>query len=546
MPTSVKSGLWSSRRDDAASTTGSEPNAYAAAASPPTTARNLKLAPRQAHAAPGGVGADHRGATATYLAATSKLGLAPRQSRDNARCVPTMQIANGRITRRHFDFLNPHFCAACNEPVEAWDRHIGRKDHSLLDQHFEALVEYDRTWSAEQVLLSFHDVFVGPGNSSANRSSDRNATAIFLARGLSSLHLVFAEEERQRRLELLLMTTFLLERGVIDASNSRAAAHRGSFFGVFLAAHLAIHHVYPESVMRVFPAASPDHCSQLEDFVSSSYNHETLWDMCGFSSLLRFHPHHTRQQHAGTATTTTTTTSPSSTAAAHAASSSGDGGASSATLVLGVAGKSQMFRILLSQLKPALLEDQAVEFASDVDATATMTARGPNVGGGVGGMRQQQATLVAGSASSSSAATAGDDDDDDAADPRGLDHQDGVVSVEGAAFRGAMETLMSILGRGLVAELVHCRISEYVVRAEPVWLRVGQVEQLRLPTTGGGGGGGAGGGGRGAVGPGGTRSPGRMAPSSPPDPRAALGRATPDVRVTMSARPERDARPWIL
>jgi hypothetical protein len=75
----------------------------------------------------------------------------------------------------------------------------------------------------------------------------------------------------------------------------------------------------------------------------------------------------------------------------------------------------------------------------------------------------------------------------------------------------AMETLMGICGRSLIAELVHCRISEYVVRAENPWMGIGQMEQIE---------------------------PGLFSTPAGPNP--------PLVKFDLSSRPEADATPWKL
>lgn len=271
--------------------------------------------------------------------------------------------------------------------------------------------------------------------------------------------------------------------------------------------------------MNLFPAGSPDHLSNVEDFVSSSYNMETAFDMCNMKKLPGLPEHYSNQQAA-----------------------------------LSVSGKSNVVRVLLSQLKPAILMNdeyqQEVEFAKPEKffkeddflfgeefggggggvGVASSTSSFTSIDGGNQEQQQQQqqqkktrfslrrANIDYDVSENTATRKEKDDDqnqndDDDYEDHNQEDQDDDeFFQLQHRMNKtAAVETLMAICGRSLVAELVHCRISEYVVRAERPWTGVGQMEQLA---------------------PGSTATDGGSNP--------------PLVRFDLSSRPEVDATPWKL
>jgi hypothetical protein len=226
----------------------------------------------------------------------------------------------------------------------------------LLDFHFQCIVEYDRRWLAFNVLQSFKKL--GPD--------------------LTQYQAVIAHDEHQRRRDVALMTQALVLRGVINLDDGAGLLQRGGFFGAHLLAHLLLHEFIPIAAFGMFPHADVANNSNIEDFVSSGYNMETAYDMCGFARIAN------KGQHA------------SADADQHGY----------------VGQKSNFIRAILSQLRPAYLHESEAQ---------TVTEAANCVVGG-------------------------------------------------------------ILCRAVLTELVHCRIEEYVVRAEPIWRQLGAMEQeLPIP-----------------------------------------------------------------
>ena len=324
----------------------------------------------------------------------------------------------------------------------------------------------------------------------------------------------FSTEERERRFELFSMLHNLIDQGAIDHTNQRAAVNKHTIFGVFLGGHLALHYIMPSVTMNLFPAGSPDHLSNIEDFVSSSYNMETAYDMCNFKNLPGLPEHYASQAHQ---------------------SSSSSGTSSSALSSLSVSGKSNIVRVLLSQLKPAILMNdeyqQEVEFAKpqnffkDDDYlfgeeffSIGVNNNNNHKDGDDDDDEEEEQELRKKDAKKifklqqvveeeqEVAHHENDENDDDQEEDQEFFHLQHRMNKTAAT-----ETLMAICGRSLVAELVHCRISEYVVRAERPWVGVGQMEQLV---------------------PGSTATDGGCNP--------------PLVRFDLASRPEVDGIPWKL
>jgi hypothetical protein len=442
--------------------------------------------------------------------------------------------------------------------------HWGRKDHCLLDQHFEQIVEYQRSWSADDLLFS------GRIQSTLGYRSTEHL--------LAQSHHFLAEQERQRRVDLNALVLFLVHRELIDpkSSHSIGAATKGSIFGFFLHAHMMIHLIVPSACLHMVPRANIEHCSSIEDFTSATYNHETFYDMCSWATLLaRYLPHTGGSNNNNTPATTAATT---------------------------ILQKSTVVRNVMSQLKAAVMQNEEVEFASlryilqDDGVNGSTSSANSNTSSSVasGNFPEKKDRSAAAAASAAAeededtlendlkylneyaqqivreklmpkkaAVTAAAESPEDksmlkselqqqqprrtirlqrvashdsayaVAEVSVADVGENLLSYQqntGASLAdsssdnmmsetsssslfplpldirvAAAETVMALCGRAIVTDLIHCRISEYVVRAEPTWLQIGMLEQT-VP----------------------------RAPSLPVPPR-----------VSLSCRPELEPRPWV-
>lgn len=88
-----------------------------------------------------------------------------------------------------------------------------------------------------------------------------------------------------RRSELTAMLAHLIDVGVIGTTAEASTGNRSHWFGGYLDAHLVIHEFLLLPLVRLFPATDLPLLCNYEDFVSASYNLETVYDVCGFAQI---------------------------------------------------------------------------------------------------------------------------------------------------------------------------------------------------------------------------------------------------------------------
>jgi hypothetical protein len=153
--------------------------------------------------------------------------------------------------------------------VALWVNHHGRKDHALLDMHYSQMVEWPRRWRAEDVLHTFLSQLKIP---------------------VEKYQTHYSHYDRQRRNEIYSMILKLEAEGVLflgEPRNSFLSRMQGGLRGMDHQGALVLHEFILGPFMRLYPEGGIQDFSNLVDFVTCSYNMETVYDLCGFYSIDR-------------------------------------------------------------------------------------------------------------------------------------------------------------------------------------------------------------------------------------------------------------------
>ncbi|EPY30102.1 hypothetical protein STCU_04235 [Strigomonas culicis] len=181
--------------------------------------------------------------------------------------IPVYSMVHGLIQKRFWVFRNASWCDLCKEPVALWVNHMGRKDHALMDQHYSALVEFPRRWNPEALLGGF-------------------AAALGVDIGAYQRH--YAHVDHARRVELYAMLRELEREGMLffgDPRQTFLARQQGGLRGLDHQGALVLHRYLMGPFMRLYPDGHIQDYSNLLDFVSCSYNMETVYDLCAMHTL---------------------------------------------------------------------------------------------------------------------------------------------------------------------------------------------------------------------------------------------------------------------
>ncbi|KAG5482927.1 hypothetical protein LSCM1_06965 [Leishmania martiniquensis] len=349
--------------------------------------------------------------------------------------VPVYSMMHGQIDKRNWVFRNPQWCELCNEPVSRWIDHQSRKDHALLDLHYSQLAEWPRRWNPEAVLSTF--------------------MAHLGVESLEPYHALFSKMDREGRTELYAILVKLEEAGMVHFGSSRdtyLSRMMGGLRGLDHQGALVLHECLMGPFLRLFPNGLIQDYSNLLDFMSCSYNMETVYDMCGMYTLDKVA---LREQYG-----------PSSPAAM------GLGGvATSSSASRGYQND------LLASLSAASSSASAVASDGAADAAGT-------TGGGSGSVNRLAQLRAA------RAAKLQEKSEEEAFSRKTafvrqllgqlrwllLPEQEHPA---GFTFPPHIITLGELCLKGLVVAIVETRLCEYMVRAEPVWLSFG-LERRKL------------------------------------------------------------------
>ncbi|CUG90628.1 Hypothetical protein, putative [Bodo saltans] len=193
----------------------------------------------------------------------------PSPYRTEGGHVPIYSVAHGRIQKRNWIFRNASWCDLCKEPVALWVNHHGRKDHALLDLHYSQMVEWPRRWRAEDILHTFLSQLKVP---------------------IDRYQAQYSHHDRERRNEIYSMIVKLEAEGVLFLGEPRQSflfRMQGGLRGMDHQGALVLHEFILGPFMRLYPEGGIQDFSNLVDFVTCSYNMETVYDLCGFYSIDR-------------------------------------------------------------------------------------------------------------------------------------------------------------------------------------------------------------------------------------------------------------------
>ncbi|KAH9599192.1 hypothetical protein LSM04_008946 [Trypanosoma melophagium] len=188
-----------------------------------------------------------------------------------------------------------NWCSLCREPLNSWNEHRGKRDHICLEMFYNALVQYGRQWTPstlwweveECTLLkrpcsalpcpskeTIDDLVDGPYFDYVDGPSAGNDN-------LSTLMRYYDRAEHYgRRLELFTCVQHLVENGIIRtdrASLSGGASFHGSL--------VTFKELFP-NLVNMFPYADAKEISALTQMIASTYNSETVFDLCNFKMLM--------------------------------------------------------------------------------------------------------------------------------------------------------------------------------------------------------------------------------------------------------------------
>lgn len=184
----------------------------------------------------------------------------------------------------------PNWCALCIEPVNTWDQHVGKREHICLEMTFNSMVSHPRAWAAVDVWRQtelFRTHYARrprgqPRTPSANVCRKLRA-GLFVPAVDSPVNMFFEAfdkmEPAARREEILLLSLHLQEKGFLSLSpeHFNNAVREGQF-------------VITKEVMplmaRIFPDSEVRNCSAMTNMVSSAFNAQTTFFLCGLEALL--------------------------------------------------------------------------------------------------------------------------------------------------------------------------------------------------------------------------------------------------------------------
>ena len=177
--------------------------------------------------------------------------------------------SHGHILRRHWIYRNEAWCDLCQEPVDSYLVHSGKKDHVLLDVSVTALCLYPRTWDAKRVLMGIRSLFGGDGP-------------------VEQFYDSFRREEHDRRVKLLGALQFLADGKWIQTSNFNSTCFArmcGLELGSLLQGALLQHEILAQQVLRIYHEGDIATFAYLMDFIMCSYNMETVYDLVGLRNI---------------------------------------------------------------------------------------------------------------------------------------------------------------------------------------------------------------------------------------------------------------------
>ncbi|KEG09042.1 hypothetical protein DQ04_05931020 [Trypanosoma grayi] len=198
-----------------------------------------------------------------------------------------------------------NWCSLCREPLNSWNEHRGKRDHICLEMFYNALVQYGRRWTPatlwweveECTLLRRTSPPLKPTSLSFGEGFEGETYLDYVDAptaskgGLSSLMNYYDRAEHYtRRLELYACIRHLADNGILRTD--RAALTGGASFHGSL---VTFKELFP-NLVNMFPYADAKEISALTQMIASTYNSETVFDLCNFQALLIGGEQHQQQR----------------------------------------------------------------------------------------------------------------------------------------------------------------------------------------------------------------------------------------------------------
>ncbi|AAZ10432.1 KREPB6 [Trypanosoma equiperdum] len=186
-----------------------------------------------------------------------------------------------------------NWCSLCLEPLNSWSEHRGKRDHICLEMFYNAITQYGRRWSPSTLWWEVEECTLLRRHASPRLVLDggegffsgcildyvRDSTG---KRGGLSLLMDYYDrmEHYKRRLELYACIQHLIDNGIVRTD-------RGSLGGgaSFHGSLVTFKELFP-NLVNMFPFADAKEISALTQMIASTYNGETVFDLCNFQGLL--------------------------------------------------------------------------------------------------------------------------------------------------------------------------------------------------------------------------------------------------------------------
>jgi hypothetical protein len=184
----------------------------------------------------------------------------------------------------------PNWCELCSEPVNAWEHHVGKREHLCLEMTLNAALAYPRSWYGPDLwwrteLFREHYAKRPRGQPrTPSKNVQRLLRAGMVVPAVMSPMNIFYEafdknEPAARREEILLLLTHLNEKGLLTLSSDTltSTAYEGQ---------LVLYKELMPLLARVFPDAEVRYCSAMTMMIVSAFNLDTVYFLCGLEVFM--------------------------------------------------------------------------------------------------------------------------------------------------------------------------------------------------------------------------------------------------------------------
>jgi hypothetical protein len=343
-----------------------------------------------------------------------------------------------------------NYCMLCKEPFGQWNEHRGKRDHITLELFFDVVVEQSRMWNPAHVWGSFERRFAPRSAIKRLHADLGDPTSAYIGvdhrvldpKGLTMRALFQHHDgmEFLRRQEIFALVKHLRDRGAIFLGPAQWRDPQLCRVNMGQQGALVMYKWQHPEITHLFPLADAKQVSSFSQLCASMYNLETVFDFCGLQQLvdMRDMPPTANGQ---------------------------------LPTEMSFFQKSIILRNMLGQIRWALEGNTTPSRVPDTHPIALQATQGDD--------------FWTGPSSSSSSSAHGASSDLKAAfsDARAFHARTGKAGGAGAAMdemlkgqfnhNASVAVLAEYLGRGIINEMLFCRLTEFVTRTEIVWRELG-------------------------------------------------------------------------